>query len=59
METVTKKTFSIEYQGKKYPVSDDLTVSSLLAQIGLSEDTPVRMVPTKEGFIIIPQTEKN
>jgi hypothetical protein len=59
METVIKKTFSIEYQGKKYPVSDDLTVSSLLVQIGLAGDTPVRLVPTKEGFIIIPQTEKN
>jgi hypothetical protein len=59
METIIKKTVSIEYLGTKYPVSDDLTVSSILAQIGFPEDTPVQMVPTKEGFIIIPQTEKN
>ncbi|MDE1767666.1 MAG: hypothetical protein KGI05_00215 [Thaumarchaeota archaeon] len=59
METVIKKTVSIEYAGKKHAVSDDLTISSLLAQIGLPEDMPVRMIPTKEGFIIIPQTEKN
>ncbi len=59
METITKKTVSIEYLGQKYPVSDDLTVSSILVQIGLPEDTHVRMIPTKEGFLIIPQTEKN
>ncbi len=59
METIIKKTVSIEYAGTKYPVSDEITISSILAQIGLPEDTPVRMVPTKEGFIIIPQTEKN
>ena len=38
---------------------DDVTVATLLAQIGLPEDTPVRMETTKEGFLIIPQTEKN
>jgi hypothetical protein len=30
-----------------------------LVQMGLPEDTPVRMTTTKEGFVIIPQTEKN
>ncbi|MDE1818776.1 MAG: hypothetical protein KGH86_07450 [Thaumarchaeota archaeon] len=59
METVTKKTVSIEYAGIKQAVPDDLTLASILTQIGLAEDTPVRIVPTKEGFAIIPQTEKN
>ena len=59
METITKKTVSIEYDGKKYVLPDDFTVGMFLAQIGLPEDTPVRMQTTREGFLIIPQTEKN
>ena len=59
METITKKTVSIEYDGKKHVLPDDVTVGMFLAQIGLPEDTPVRMQTTKEGFLIIPQTGKN
>ncbi|CUR51487.1 protein of unknown function [Nitrosotalea devaniterrae] len=59
METITKKTVSIEFEGKKHVLPDDFTVGMFLAQIGLPEDTPVRMQTTREGFLIIPQTEKN
>ena len=59
METITKRTVSIEFQGKKYTLSDDITIGMILAQMGLPEDTHVRMTTTKEGFLIIPQTEKN
>ena len=59
METITKKTVSIEFQDKRYTLSDDITVGMILVQMGLPEDTPVRMTTTKEGFLIIPQTEKN
>jgi hypothetical protein len=59
METITKKTVSIEYEGKKHVLPDDVTVGMFLAQIGLPEDTPVIMKTTREGFMIIPQTGKN
>lgn len=59
METITKKTVSIEFEGKKHVLPDDITIGMILVQIGLPEDTPVRMTTTKEGFVIIPQTEKN
>ena len=59
METITKKTVSIEYDGKKHVLPDDVTVGMFLTQIGLPEDMPVRMQTTREGFVIIPQTGKN
>ena len=59
METITKKTVSVEFHGKRYTLPDDITVGMILVQMGLPEDTPVRMTTTKEGFAIIPQTEKN
>jgi hypothetical protein len=55
METITKKTVSVEYGSKKYVLSDDITISTFLVQLGLSEDTPVRMKSTKDGFLLIPQ----
>ena len=59
METIIKKTVSIEFQGKRCTLSDDITIGMILVHLGLPEDTPVRMTTTKEGFLIIPQTEKN
>ncbi len=57
METVIKKTVTVEMDGKKYALQDEITIGSLLAQIGLSEDTPVQMKITKEGFLLIPQIQ--
>lgn len=59
METITKKTVSIEFEGKKHILPDDITVGMILVQIGLPEDTPVRMTTTKEGFLLVPQMQKN
>ncbi|MDE1844221.1 MAG: hypothetical protein KGI10_02700 [Thaumarchaeota archaeon] len=59
MEAITKKTVSIEFAGKKHVLPDDITVGMILVHLGLPEDTPVRMTTTKEGFVIVPQTEKN
>ena len=58
METITKKTVSVEFDGKRYVLPDDLTLGTFLVQIGLSEDTPVKMNITKEGFLLIPQVKK-
>jgi hypothetical protein len=55
METITKKTVSVEFEGKRYVLSDDLTLGMFLAQLGLPEDTPIRMITSKDGFTIIPQ----
>ena len=55
METITKKTVSVEFDGKKYVLPDEITIGLFLVQIGLSEDTPVKLVITKEGFTLIPQ----
>jgi hypothetical protein len=57
METITKKTVSVQFDGKKYTIPDDVTVAMFLLQIGLPEDTPVKMVPTRDGFLIIPQRQ--
>jgi len=54
MEIITKKTVSVEYGGKRYALQDDSTISSLLSEIGLPEDTLVRIKITKEGFLLIP-----
>jgi hypothetical protein len=55
METLTKKTVSVEFDGKKYVLPNDVTIGMFLAQLGLSEDTPVKMNITKEGFLLIPK----
>jgi len=54
MEALTKKTVSIEFQGKKYALPDDSTIEDLLSQLGLPEETPVRLQTTKDGFILMP-----
>ncbi len=59
METITKKTVSIEFEGKRHVLSDDATIAMFLVQIGLPENTPVIMKTVKEGFLVIPQTGKN
>ena len=55
METITKKTVSVEFDGKKYVLPDDVTLGMFMLQIGLPEDTPVKIITTKEGFSLIPQ----
>lgn len=55
METITKKTVSVEFEGKRYVLPDDVTIGMFLVQLGLSEDTPVKMTIAKEGFLLIPQ----
>lgn len=59
METIIKKTVSIEFEGKKHVLPDDITLGTFLVNLGLPEDTPVKMMITKEGFLLVPQVEKN
>ena len=59
METITKKTVSVEFEGKRYVLPDVVTIGMFLREFGLSEDTPVKMTVTKEGFVLVPQILKN
>ncbi len=54
MEAVTKKTVTIEFEGKKFALVDDSTIEDLLVQVGLPKDTPVRLKVTPEGFVLVP-----
>ncbi|MGI0047282.1 MAG: hypothetical protein ACREBB_08855 [Nitrosotalea sp.] len=53
METITKKTVSVEFQGKKYALQDDSTIADLLTQLGLPKDKAVRLQATKDGFVLV------
>jgi hypothetical protein len=55
METITKKTVLVEFEGKRYVLPDDLTLGTFMIHLGLSENTPVKMIVTKDGFTLIPQ----
>ena len=55
METLTKKTVSIEFQGIKYALPDDATLEDLLAQLDLPKDGTVRLQATKDGFVLLSQ----
>ncbi|MDE1726512.1 MAG: hypothetical protein KGH89_04540 [Thaumarchaeota archaeon] len=57
METITKKTILIEFQGKKYALPDDSTIDDLLDSLGLTKDKPVRMLATNDGFILMPDMQ--
>jgi hypothetical protein len=59
METITKKTISVEFEGKRYVLPDAVTIAMFLHEFGLPEDTPVTMTVTKEGFLLVPQVMKN
>ncbi len=54
MEALTKKTVSIEFEGKKYVLQDDSTIEDLLVQLGLPKDTTIRLQVSKDGFVLIP-----
>lgn len=57
MEALTKKTISIEFEGKKYALPDDATVEDLLTQLGLPKENTVRLQATKDGFILCPSLQ--
>ncbi len=58
MEIITKKTISVEFEDKKYVLPDEVTIGVFLVQLGLSEDTPVKITVTKEGFCTCTSSQK-
>jgi hypothetical protein len=59
LETITKKSVLIEFKGKKHVLPADVTLGKFLTTLGLSEETPVRMTVTKEGFLLEPCMMEN
>ena len=53
METITKKTVSIEFQGKKYALQDDSTIDDFLIYLKLPKDQAVRLESKNDGFVLI------
>jgi hypothetical protein len=53
METLTKKTVSVEFAGKKYALEDDMTIGEFLIDLGLQNDKPVTLKITKDGFVMV------
>ena len=52
METVSKKTVAIEFEGKKYVLQDDLTLSDFMTNLNLPENNLLILRTTKEGFAL-------
>ena len=53
LEAITKKTISIEFQAKKYALSDDMTIEDLLIDLGLPKDKTITLKTTEDGFVLI------
>jgi sulfur carrier protein ThiS len=53
LEVITKKTVSIEFDGKKYALSDDMTVEEFLIDLGLPKDKMITLKATKDGFVLV------
>ena len=53
MEALTKKTVSVEFEGKKYVLQDDMTIEEFLIDLGLPKDKTVKLQITKDGFVLV------
>jgi sulfur carrier protein ThiS len=53
MKSLTKKTISIEFEGKKYTLQDDITIAEFLTDLGLPKEKPVNLRVTKDGFVLV------
>jgi len=53
LRAITKKTVSVEFEGKKYALSDDMTVEEFLIDLGLPKNKTVTLKATKDGFVLV------
>ncbi|MBI3638935.1 MAG: hypothetical protein HY223_01320 [Thaumarchaeota archaeon] len=53
MANLAAKTVSIEFEGKKYALSDDMTIEEFLIDLGLPKDKTVTLKTTKDGFVLV------
>ena len=52
METISKKVVSIEIGGKKYVLSDEMTIENFLSSLGFDESNLVLLKPVRDGFAL-------
>ncbi|MGQ0639000.1 MAG: hypothetical protein ACT4N1_06600 [Nitrososphaerota archaeon] len=53
METISQKTVSIEFEGRKYVIQGDITLHDFLSNLGLSSKNPITLKSTKEGGLVL------
>jgi len=53
LELLTKKTISIEFEGKKYALAEDMTIEEFLVDMGLPKDKTITLRTTKDGFVLV------
>jgi hypothetical protein len=52
VETLSKKVVSIEFEGKKYVLTDEITLEGFLASLGFDDREILLLRPTREGFAL-------
>ena len=52
VETVSKKTLAIEFEGKKYVLAEDVTLSDFMTNLNLPENKLLILKSTKDGFVL-------
>ncbi len=52
METLTKKTVTIEFEGKKYALQDEMTLEEFLKDLGMPKNRTVTLKATKDGLAL-------
>ena len=52
METISKKVVSIEFEGKKYVLTDEMTLENFLSSLGFDDSELVLLRPTRDGFAL-------
>ena len=53
METLTKNTVTVEFEGKKYALAEDKTIEEFLIDMGLPKDKTITLKTTKDGFVLV------
>ncbi len=53
METISQKTVSIEFEGRKYVIQGNITLHDFLSNLGLSSKNPITLKSTKDGGLVL------
>jgi hypothetical protein len=52
LETISKKVVLIEFEGKKYVLTDEITLETFLLSLGFDDSELVLLRPTRDGFAL-------
>ncbi|MEX1996017.1 MAG: hypothetical protein WD884_01400 [Nitrosopumilaceae archaeon] len=53
METISQKTVSIEFEGRKYVIQGNISLHEFLSNLGLSDKNPIIIKSTKNGGLVL------